>query len=397
MNSKRAVALASFAAAALILILRKSDSIQNPQLFAEDGTVFFVEARQLGIQAVLIPHGGYLHLVPRLVAQIGKMFDPLWIPAFYNTVALVLDLTVLAMLFSSRVKLPAKPALALAFALIPHSGEVFLSLTNIQWCLALVLVLILLANDATSVRQICFDLAAIVVCGLTGPFICFLSPLFVLRAALLRSRTGTMLMIVALTMAAIQGCCLYAGRNHFARSTPADPLQLTSAMGTRIFGTFWTGYGTAVALPSPIRMALAITLLAIGGWFAFRRGEWQVPRVYLGLAWLGFVVPVAAKFLHEPGVLGSPTNGDRYFFLPHVLISWLLVIACIQMKGWRSCVPAALLAASLVFNLPYLKSAPLHDYAWATHVQPIRDGDSFEIPINPEGLMLEGNAIPKRP
>jgi hypothetical protein len=142
-----------------------------------------------------------------------------------------------------------------------------------------------------------------------------------------------------------------------------------------------------------VGVALGGAFAVLAAWLALSGGKWRRQRVMLVLAWLCFVIPVAAKFLREPSVIWGTTNGDRYFFLPHVLCAWLLVVALVENKGWIRMIPAALLTASFVFNLPYLRSAPLRDYAWASHVQPIRDGDAFEIPINPEGLKIEGQAM----
>jgi len=394
---KRAVVLGAVAAVGLILFLRKPDSLENPQFFAEDGTVFFIGARQLGLQAVLTPYGGYLHLMPRLIALAAGFFDPLWTPAVYNGAALCFDVAVMGLLFSRRVPLPAKPGLALAFALVPHSGEVFLSLTDMQWCLALALVLLLLMDDAETAAQRWFDRIVLAVCGLTGPFICFLSPLFVVRAGVRRTAEAAILAFLALLAAAVQASYLYAYRSHFARPLPVDPRGLMASMAGRLYGTFWMGYGIPAIPPSALWITMGVAVTAIAGWVAFRRGDWRQSRATLALAWICFVVPVAIKFRYDAHVIAGPGNGDRYFFLPHVLLAWLLVTACIQYKGWRRMIPATLLATSLAFNLPHLRAAPLHDYAWAKHVQPIRDGDEFEIPINPSGLMLEGRAVNSPP
>jgi hypothetical protein len=393
MTKTRAVALGAVASACLILILRKPDSLRNPQFFAEDGTVFFIGARQLGLQTVTNPYGGYLHLVPRIVALAANYLDPASIPAAYNWLALAVDFAVIAMIFSPRVVLPAKPALAIAFALVPHSGEVFLSLTNVQWFLALLLVLLLFSNDAATAPQRWFDRVLVAICGLTGPFICFLLPLYIIRTASRRTRESLTLTVVALLAAVVQASYLYDYRDQLAPAGRADPLGLISSMASRLFGTFWAGYGFDSKVTGTIGIALAGAFAVLAAWLALRGGKWRLPRTMLLLAWLCFVIPVAAKFLREPSAIWGTANGDRYFFLPHVLCAWLLVIALVENKGWIRIIPAALLAASFVFNLPYLRSAPLRDYAWASHVQPIRDGDDFEIPINPEGLKIEGQAM----
>jgi hypothetical protein len=164
-------------------------------------------------------------------------------------------------------------------------------------------------------------------------------------------------------------------------------------MAGRLYGTFWAGYGIPPIAPSFAWTALGAAVTALAAWVALRPGEWLSARRTLALAWLCFVVPVAVKYRYDAHVIEFPGNGDRYFFLPHVLLAWLLVIACVQLRGWRRLLPALLLAASLASNLRYLRAPPLHDYAWAAHVQPIRDGEAFEIPINPSPLMLEGRAV----
>jgi len=396
-TQRRAAACVAAAAVGLILFLRKPDSLQNPQFFAEDGTVFFIGARQLGLQAFLTPYGGYLHLVPRAVAFAAGFFDPLWTPAVYNSVALCFDVAVMAMLFPERVRLPAKPALALALALVPHDGEVFLSLTNVQWLLALALVLLLLTDDAETAAQRWIDRGVLALCGLTGPFLCLLLPLFVARAAAWRTREAATLAALALLAAALQANYLYAYRGHFVRTAPTDPHGLLSSMAGRLYGTFFLGYGIHDISPGLPWIAAGVAATAIAGWFSFRRGDWQSPRGVLAVAWLCFVIPVAIKFRYDARVIANPTSGDRYFFLPHVLLAWLLVITFVQYKGWRRLIPASVLAASLAFNLAYLKAPPLLDYAWAKHVQPVRDGEEFEIPINPSGLMLEGRAVNSLP
>jgi len=115
----------------------------------------------------------------------------------------------------------------------------------------------------------------------------------------------------------------------------------------------------------------------------------------LGTAWICLTLAIAAKFLREAPVLSGPGNGDRYFFLPHVLLAWLLVLESARQNGWKRLVPAIPLAFALVANLKFYRVAPLKDYAWAEHVQPIREKKAFSIPINPEGWTM--NAPAKAP
>src|SRR3954469_13020568 len=54
-----------------ILFARRPDMVLNPQFWAEDGPVFFAQARIHGIAALVEPYAGYFHTVLRLVAWIA--------------------------------------------------------------------------------------------------------------------------------------------------------------------------------------------------------------------------------------------------------------------------------------------------------------------------------------
>src|SRR5213080_3917895 len=70
----------------LVLFARRPETFLNPQLWAEDGPIFFVQSAYVGISLLVL-------------------------------------LAVVLALFSPRLDLPARPACALAIVLIPHTGE----------------------------------------------------------------------------------------------------------------------------------------------------------------------------------------------------------------------------------------------------------------------------------
>jgi hypothetical protein len=52
----------------MLLLLRKPDLLSNPQLYAEDATIFFRDQLLTPRSAVFYPYNGQFHLVPRLIA-----------------------------------------------------------------------------------------------------------------------------------------------------------------------------------------------------------------------------------------------------------------------------------------------------------------------------------------
>jgi hypothetical protein len=108
-------------------------------------------------------------------------------------------------------------------------------------------------------------------------------------------------------------------------------------------------------------------------------------------AFLCVVLPVGLKWARLPAALSIIMDGDRYFFLPHALLGWLLMLAFASQKSWTRWIPVVLAAIALGFNARYLHQRPLTDYAWKSHVQPIREGRAISIPINPDGFILRSN------
>lgn len=346
------------------------------------------------------PYGGYLHLLPRIVAWLGQAcVDPALIPAFYNFSALGFTLAVMASVFSKRVCLPAKPAFVVAMALVPHTGEVFINLTNLQWSLALSLVVLSIKNDADGVAERILDFSIALFAGLTGPFIVFLLPAFVCRAVSRKSRESLWLLVWVLMVAAVQFYFLFNERVSFARPEPVAPIGILSAMAGRNYVTFIAGYALPAFERHYVWIALGGVCTALLGFFSLRRGDYKLERLNLFLIFLCLSASVAFKFMREVGVIIPPNQnlGDRYFYIQHVLIAWILVIALVStVSWWRYCIVAVFVAA-LAFNLKSFKSPALADRGWSAHAQSIRDGKAFTIPINPDGWAISAPARPAKP
>lgn len=346
--------------------------------------MLFINAYQHGLRAILIPYAGYLHLVPSLIAVCGVCgFDPAWVPAWCNGATFALWLVVAGGIFSARIRLPAKPALALALVMVPTAGHVIVFLYNLNWLLALGLVLVLIADDADTLGRRVVDRLVVLLCGLTGPFAVFLWPLFIIRAAVRRSVESGFIAAEASLVAALQALLMYHDRAEFARSSPPEPGWLVSVLGGRLFGTFFAGYRIPQIQPDAAWIVLALGATALGIFLALKAKSFSAAQRTLAGAWLCLVVPVALKFLREVPPVSMPANGDRYFFLPHVLLAWLLVILAAEGSGWKRWVPSMLLGLALIANRSTFRVAPLRDFGWRWHVQPIREGKAFNIPINP--------------
>lgn len=164
---------ALFVAAFFLLFLKSPDALTYPQFWAEDGAVFFKQ--QLGevFPQVFVPYAGYLHVGPRLIAWLASHFSYSISPLIFNVSALCIDAACItyAALWASRIF--GLYVVLISFFVIPTAGDIFGSITNIQWFLQFFLVLALLApNWSCSNAKIANKLIYIpvLIAALSGPF-----------------------------------------------------------------------------------------------------------------------------------------------------------------------------------------------------------------------------------
>jgi hypothetical protein len=84
---------------ALLLLLRKPDLFANPQLFAEDASVFFRDQLVSPRTAVFYPYNGQFHLVPRLIALFESAVPLPAVPLVCNMASVVIHALCLSVFF----------------------------------------------------------------------------------------------------------------------------------------------------------------------------------------------------------------------------------------------------------------------------------------------------------
>ncbi|MBM9590441.1 hypothetical protein JWG41_08300 [Leptospira sp. 201903075] len=75
----------------ILLYLHRPDSLNHPQLWAEDGTIFLRDEWVIGFPSTIFKlYSGYIHFVPRLIAFISDLFPYELIPFVFNASAILL-------------------------------------------------------------------------------------------------------------------------------------------------------------------------------------------------------------------------------------------------------------------------------------------------------------------
>ncbi len=376
---------------AALLYLRKPDAVLTPQLWAEDGSIFLMQNDLHGTAALWMPYMGYLHTIPRLVAWTAShLLDPAWWPRFYHGVAFVLWVAIMARLFSSRLTLPGKPWLALAFLVAPHTGEVLVNITNLQWVTAFFLLQQVLVAAPKNRFERVFDVAAPLLVALTGPFGLVFLPLFAWRCW--RTRRGFDVFVFAVLAAASATQAWFVARTGQRFDYQDAPFQLFTTLevlARRLVAWPLLGQSTALDASAVLVGFGGCALLALLVVRAFRPDPHRALRLQVLAAFA--LITLAGLYRTRPDTWAADNldYGDRYFYIPRVLLLWLLALEFDARPRWSAWLARGVAGLVALLQLPHYSLPQPIDYHWADHVEPIRRGVPGSLPTLPEGWTVD--------
>ncbi|MFT3780988.1 MAG: hypothetical protein QM790_03165 [Nibricoccus sp.] len=366
------------------------DRFLNPQFYAEDG-LWYTEFLKLGWNSFVTHYGGYLLTADRLVALVAVQVPLRYAPALMNIAALIFTLCVAGRLLSSRNPLPYKPWIAFVLVLLPYLDDTLMTITNIQWVLAVGLVMLMISDDAENLSSRWYDYIYILVAGLTGVHCVLLFPLFAARLAVRKSReSGILLALIAVT-ACIQAWFVL----HAPALTPNNPVpfsatSIPAVLGYRIFlqpfAGAWTIGPGPVGLLSTCGFIVVALFLLLG--IDPKRDNLKSPTVFLTAAAFVYIAASLFRFKAMLPMFLSPEGLSRYFYVPQILLVWLL-IARMRDRTWRSAISAVLLAALAASTFSLFRATPLIDYRWSEEVRSLKPDQPAAIPINPKGWVFQ--------
>jgi hypothetical protein len=383
-------------AAGLLLVARKPWALTHPQLWAEDGSVFLLQHDALGARALLTPYEGYLHFLPRVIAWLTSLVADVaaW-PLLYNGGALLVTVLLLARFASTRLEVPGKPWLVLALVLAAHTGEVLLTITNLQWLAAFFLVQqALIARPVTTTQRLT-DLAITIAVGLTGPFGLLLLPLFVWRWARDRHRDNLVLLGAIVACAAVQAYFILAMPPH-AETPPVRPLMLGAVLASRLIA--WPLLGPKITEALPLAALAVIGVVGFGALatWALRADPRRELRAKILVALVVFAAAGAWRCRPDTWETANLANGDRYFFIPRVLLAWLVIWEFDARPRFVAWIARGLGILAIAWELPQHRLPAPIDYQWAKHCDAIRLGVPATIPTLPEGWFFNYPGKPAR-
>lgn len=231
--------LTVFAVGALVVVTRRPDAFTNPQFYVEDG-IWYANAHEWGgLNALVTPYRGYFVTIQRLGGWLAQFVPLSDAPLFLNSIAVVIQTLPAVLICSARFAhvVPdrwTRVLLALFYVAMPNSWGTISNITHAMWHLAALACFVLLAKPADRVPGRIFDIAVLLLAGLSGPFAIFLTPIAALCWRRDRSGWRLALTLILAAAAIIQMVTLVVGGSGPNVDRPALGASVTS------FFSVWT-------------------------------------------------------------------------------------------------------------------------------------------------------------
>ena len=343
-----AVASALAVLGVVLLLLRLGWSAPLDSVWAEDGKVFLQGALHDSLpEAVGTTYAGYLHLVPRLLAELVAL-APIESSARLLAVsgACLIVLCAFVVWRASAGHLPdprLRATLAALVVLVPIAGPESLdTIAYVQWYMLFAAFWLLLWRPSSLP---CAIAAAVFVAltAMSAPLSLILMPIAVLRAVATRDRRDAAIVLGYGVGAVVQLAAIVAANSDQpAAGWDADllPAYLVRVVGGFLFGLYgdrglWEVFGWVFVV------ALAAVFAALIALAVRRRGPARaLSLVALGLSILlflaaGYQRDLGDALMWPPG--DSDSNQARYLIVPVLL---LVSFALVQLQQRPSGLPA---------------------------------------------------------
>ena len=353
------ILIAASVVAFLAMVSRNPDAVFNAQFYIEDGIYWYARAHDAGpLHALITPHRGYFVVVQALGGSLANAFPLAWAPLVMALFGIALDILPALFIASSRFA-ALVPSLTLRLFLAflrrpaPNAWSVMGNTTNTMWYLGLLACFVVLASPPTRTFWRVFDVAAVILSGLFGPFALLLAPVAALKWWFRRERWTLVLLVVTTILALVQATSVFvlAHEEHMQRG--ADAMRLLHLLVRRViyealfgqvggmqimlhaWGDFWT-------------QSITIMLAGLGGLAMLVYTMLRAPlelRLFVLYAGLTFAAVVAWPGTPDGATLWwdlllPASNGNRYFLLPVIAFLFHLHMAggvesCPGPRRWR--------------------------------------------------------------
>jgi len=367
-----------------ILYWRRPDAFVNPQLWAEDGEVFFTDTYFSGIRNLFLSYRGIYHVLGRLVALPGRWLPLAYIPHYYYFMTWLMLVALTGFIFSKRVpfSLLTKSLLSLAIVANAADHEVFFNIANWTTISALWWFLLAIAIPPATRSGKILDVVILVLNGLNSAFTVVLWPLFLIRWLITRQRYHAFLAAVALLLGIAQLWNM-GGRIPAGTFWPQFDPKLADVLIAR-FGYMFVGeHIYRLPYTDILRFSGSLLLILVFGGLlghGIKKANWELVLILSG----GIFCTVLSAYVNrEADPEFMMVWSGRHYYLPAVTMAWSLLLWQPKRRFLYS-IPILMIATTFLLFTPENKNQVFPDLDWAGEIAACNGiQPRCQIPINP--------------
>lgn len=365
--------------------------------------MWYEQAYNLDPLAVFfVPEAGYYQTVSRAVTAFSLLFPLVWAPLVLNLFAIAVQAFNAFFIASDRMS-DAMPSRAFRFGAafiylaLPNSYETTANLTNTQWHLGLLVLLIILAKPAEKFGWKLFDHSAVALSAVSGPLCMLLVPIAVIKYFYRREKRLLVLGSILLAGSAIQLSALFANERPSSQILGANILEAVRVIAAQCFLSPLLGAKSYDILLRTQWWTTGLAAVVAAGGFtvlvlAFIWGKQELRLLII------FAVFVCATALVNPAVtklepqwiaMETPFAASRYWMFPGLaFLTSLLFLATNQKVGrirYLFILPAFMMILGFAADWKQPRFKDLNFAGYAQEFETAKPGETVVIPINPEG------------
>ena len=406
--------------ACFILFCRRPEALLEPQLFAEDGAIFFKDAYELSFwSSIFKTYAGYFHVIPRILAEFASLFPVRYVPVLYNSFSLMIAAVSCCWIwlphFRHLIRSDLLRLLLVLMLLLSPNQEALAKLSYIQWYILLWLTLCCFMLPIRN-RLVLVSLTVVIILSVWTSAISFiLLPVWMLRLCFVEPFQKSMVAAILTSSLALLAAAYFINSTADSTGEGITNIQLlfnhmmkglfhailykvicSGILGPKItFSIFTEGW----------KYIYAASLLLIAIIFIFysftkkRMLAFMLINIYIATASVFFFIfrtDFVLSFIQGEGVLLH----DRYFFLgTSLFILMLFTIASHYFQEstiakWKGILPGfiLLLWASFYVTDFQMQWTPIN-FGWPHYARQIETDENIaalqgqtynlKIPINP--------------
>jgi len=361
-----------------LLLLRAWSRFFYPTVWVEDGFINLSGFLARGLHFFTEPQNGYYFVLPKIITALSASISVYFYPELTTALTFIITIAILVCIAHMPLYLRGGLWLPILCFLIPTTSEAFGLPSYMYWWISLPLLAFIFWEERAANQYVWARIIVIGLASLTAPTCLVTLPLYWARVVFFWKRpsrnTEIHIACWATVFTAIQLMPTWANI-HLHQNIPVA-LSTLNVIVSKFFGFYVLGN----LLPEmTLAAGIALLLYVAANMFRHRRNVWLWALCYLWLA--AIMMSVARRNIN---FIDPMRFGERYFFLPYILLGWLLLqFIYAERNKWIRLTSIALLAFSVVNAVPgLLRMKKPDDFQWRSHLLSCQHFPDYLIPVS---------------